>query len=39
MSGGSFSQTSRPAPAMRFSRSASSSAFSSWIEPRAVVMK
>jgi len=37
--GGSFSQTSRPAPASLLSRSAFSSASSSWIEPRAVVMK
>ena len=37
--GGSLDQTSRPAPAMRFSFSACNSASSSWMKPRAVVMK
>src|SRR6516225_7731007 len=37
--GGSLSHTSRPAPAICFARSASASARSSWMKPRAVVMK
>src|SRR5262245_18433268 len=37
--GGSLSHTSTPAPAIFFARSASTSARSSWMKPRAVVMK
>ena len=39
IAGGSFDQTSRPAPAICLFRSASSSAFSSVMKPRAAVMK
>ena len=38
-SGGSLRNTSSPAPAMRPSRNAASSAGSSWMPPRAVLMK
>ena len=39
MGGGSLSHTSSPAPAIFLALSSSSSAFSSWMKPRAVLMK